>query len=106
MNSTLAVAAQFQGICHVTGTILTHVKGVLPVVRGFRVTIRNNHLDNANTVKQGTIAVLVRVMHSDVGDNNTLTVVEANVHFVSSPGELIASYLERHTLGLGNINRL
>lgn len=106
MDGTLAIAAQFQRVRHETGAVFTDVKGVLLVMRRIGAAIRDNHLGHTDAVKQSTITVLVGVVHPDVGDHNTLTVVEANVHFISSPRELIASHLERHALRLGDINGL
>lgn len=67
--------------------------------------IRDNHLNDTDAVEESAITILVGVTHADVGDDNTLAIVEANVHFVSRPRQLIASNLERHTLGLRDIDR-
>ena len=106
VDGALAIAAQLQGVGHQTRPVLTHVKGVFLVVRFLRGTVWNHHLNHANAVEQRAVAVLVGVVHRDIRDHDTLAVVEANVHLVAGPRELISAHLERHTLRLGDVNRL
>lgn len=106
VNGTLAVTSQLERVGHQTSSILTNVKCVLPVVRRIRVAVRNNHLDNADTVEECALTVLVVVLHADIGEDNTLAVVEANVHLVARPRDLVAVHAERNALGLGDVDGL
>lgn len=106
VDGALAVASQLERVGHETGAVLAHVKGVLLVVRGIRVAVGHNHLDNRDAVEERTLAVLVGVVDGHVGNDNALAVVEANVHLVAGPGKLVAADLERHALGLRNVNGL
>lgn len=45
-------------------------------------------------------------MGADVGDDDTLAVVEADVHLVVGPRQLVAADLEGDTLGLGDVDGL
>lgn len=106
VDSTLAITSQLERVGHQTGTILTNVESVLLVVRRLGVTVGNHHLDDTDAVEQGALSLLVLILHADVGQNNTLAVVEANVHLVPGPRDLIAAHAEGHALGLGDVDGL
>ena len=106
MYDSLAIAAELQGICHETSTILANIECMLPVMGRIRIAVRNNHLDNTDTVEKSALPVLVHVVGADIGDDDTLTVVEADVHLVVGPRQLVAADLEGNTLRLGDIDRL
>lgn len=106
VDSTLAVTAQLERVGHQAGAILADVESVLLVVRLLGAAVGNDHLDDGDTVEQGALAVFVHVVGADVGDDNTLAIVEADVHLVVGPEELVAADLEGHTLGLGDVDGL
>lgn len=106
VDGTLAITTQLQGVGHETGTILTNVEGVLLVVRLLGAAVGDNHLNNGDTVEQSALAVLVHVVGANIRDDNTFTVVEANVHLVVGPRQLVATDLEGDTLGLSDVNGL
>src|SRR5277367_4427221 len=45
-------------------------------------------------------------MDLDVRQDDTLAVVETNMHLVPGPGEFVAIHMERHTLWLRDVNGL
>lgn len=106
VNSTLAITSQLERVGHQTSTILTDVESVLLVVRRFGVTVGNHHLDDTDAVEQSALSLLVLILHADVGEDNTLAVVEANVHLVPGPRDLVAAHAEGHALGLGDVDGL
>lgn len=103
---TLAVTSQLEGVGHETGTILTDIESVLLVMGSLGVSVGDDHLDNTNAVEEGTLAALVLVLETDVGEDDALAVVEANVHLVAGPEDLVAAEAERDTLGLGDADGL
>jgi hypothetical protein len=44
VDGTFTVTTQLETVGHIPSTILAEIKGVLAMVRMFRVTIRNHHL--------------------------------------------------------------
>lgn len=106
VNSTLAVTTQLQGVGHETGTVLADIESVLLVVRLLGAAVGDDHLDDGDTVEQSALAVLVHVVGANIGDDDTLAVVEADVHLVVGPRQLVAADLEGNTLRLGDVDRL
>jgi len=106
VDGALAITSELQRVGHETGTILTDVESVLLVVRRVGVTVGNDHLDDTDTVEESALAVLMLILHANIRQNNTFTVVKSNVHLVASPRNLISSHAERNALGLGDVDRL
>lgn len=106
VDGTLAITTQLEGVGHETSTVLTNIEGVLLVVGALGAAVGDNHFDDTDTVEKSTLAVLVHVVGADVGDDDTLAVVEANVHLEVGPRQLIAADLEGDTLRLGDVDRL
>lgn len=106
MDDALAVTSKLQRVGHQTSAVLANIKGMLPVVRRVRVAVGHNHLNHTDAVEESALALLVVIVNTDIGEDDTLTVVEANVHLVAGPRNLIPIHLERDTFGLGNVNGL
>lgn len=51
VNGTLAVTSQRQAVGHVTSTVFTKVKGMLPLVRVLGVSIWDNHLRKRESIE-------------------------------------------------------
>jgi hypothetical protein len=86
MNCPLAVASEFKGVRHVSGAVLSEVKGVFLMMGYFGASVRNHHLGYTDAVKQRSGTAFVRIVHADVGENNPLAVVEPDVHLITGPG--------------------
>lgn len=49
------------------------------------VTIWHHHFHHTNAVEQLALTLLVHVVHAHIGQDDTFTVVESDVHLVPSP---------------------
>lgn len=123
-NITLAIATESEAVGHVSGAILSQIKGMLPLMRALRVAtignlsdamisqmsttslnlLRHDHLHQGHAIEDG--ANIPSVIVSDVTQNNAFSVIESNMKFPILPFNLSAFQLERRTLGLGNFQRL
>ncbi len=104
VDHTFAVAAKSQRVSHVSGTILADIQGVLSLVWVVRIAVRNNHLRERDPVeKRAYIAVIVV---PDVRENNSLPVVEANMHREVVPADAVAVHLKGHPFGLRDVDWL
>lgn len=106
VDGALAVAAERQRVAHEARAVLAHVEGVLLVVGRAGVAVGDDHLDDADAIEEGALPLLVLVKDPDVGEDDALAVVEADVHLVAGPRQLVAAHAERDALGLGDIDRL
>lgn len=106
MDGAFAVTSQLQRVGHQTSTVLADIKGVFLVVRLLGTAVGNNHLDDTDAVEESSLAVFIHVVGTYVGNDNTLAVVEADVHLVVGPGQLVATNLEGDALRLSDIDGL
>lgn len=102
VDGALAVTSQRQTVGHVATTVLTQVEGMLALVRMLRITVRDHHFCQRETVEDRTDVSLV--IESDVVQNDTLAVVEANVDAPLLPLNDTAIDCKRDALWLGNID--
>ncbi|EEQ41672.1 hypothetical protein CLUG_05799 [Clavispora lusitaniae ATCC 42720] len=103
VDHTLTVTSKSKRVGTVSRTILTNVQSMLSLVREVRTTVRHNHLRQRDSVEERSDVTMVVVGH--VRQNNTLSVVEANVEAEVGPFHNVAVHLERHTFWLGHIVR-
>jgi hypothetical protein len=104
VDSTLAVASQAQAVGHVATTVLAQIEGMLPLMRVFRVTVRDHHLRERQAPEDGSLSALI--IEGDVAQDDTLTVVEANMNLPLLPAQSASINREGDTLGLGDVDRL
>lgn len=104
VDRALAVAAESEGVGHVTAAVLAEVESVFALVRVIGVTVWDDHLGEGETVEAVTHGALV--VELDVGEDDTLTVVEADVGGPVLPLDGAAIHLEGHALGLGDLDWL
>lgn len=90
------------GVAAGKGVLVTVVLSVL-VEKGLAGLLRDNHLGQRESVKDGADGALV--VEGDVVQHDTLTVAEANVELPILPLDLSAGELEGDALGVGDIDR-
>jgi hypothetical protein len=105
-DRTFAIATCRQRVRHQTHAVLANVKGVLAVMREIRVAIRHDHLRNAQAVEDHPAALLIHVVDRHIGNNDSFTVVETDVHLETCPRKLVPVHGERHAFRLCNVNGL
>jgi hypothetical protein len=106
VDRALAVATQSETVGEITGTVFTEIESVLALMGVLRVSVWDNHLGKGHSVEDGANVALV--VEGNVVQDNTFSVVEANVELPVLPLNLAASarHLEGDTLGLGDVDGL
>ena len=104
VDGTLAVAAKAQAVGHVASTILTQIKSMLPLVRVLRIAVRYNHLREGQAPENRPYVALV--VESDIAQDDTLAIVEANVNTPVLPVDNTAINFERDAFRLGDVDGL
>jgi hypothetical protein len=102
MNSSFAVASKRKTVSHVTTTVLAQIKCMFPLVRVLRISVRDNHLCQRQSIEYGSLGAFVVV--GDVIENNSLLVVETDMNLELLPLDHSALDLERNTFWLGDVD--
>jgi hypothetical protein len=104
MNSALAITSQGKTISHVPSTILSKIKGVLPLVRMLRISVRYHHLGQRKSVENRSNSSLIVVC--DIVEHDALLIVEPYMYFPILPINNPSFHLERDSLRLCDVDWL
>ena len=104
VDRALAVAAQCEGVGHVAAAVLAQIESVFALVRAFGVAVGDDHFGERHAPECGSDFAAVVVC--DIRQNNTFSVVEADVDGPVLPLEGAAVDAEGDSFGLGDVQRL
>jgi hypothetical protein len=104
VDDSFAVATESQRVGHISCTVFAKIKSVLALMGMLRRAIWNDHLREGQSVEDRSLNTLV--CESNVVQNDTLLVVEANVELEVLPRQDTTVHGEGDTLRLRNVDRL
>lgn len=83
VDCAFAVAAEGEAVSHIATTVFTEIEGVFTVMGVFGVTVGDYHFGEGEAVEDASFGAFVVV--GDVVEDDTFTVVEADVDFPVLP---------------------
>lgn len=99
-----AVATETKTVGAHPHAVLADIEGVLPRLRGPRISVRHHHLGERSTIKDGALAPAVGV--AQMMYRQAFARVEPDHKFPVLPAELIAVEAKARTLRLNDFERL
>lgn len=105
MNRAFAVAAQAEGVGHVSAAILAEVEGVFALMWVLWVAVRYDHLGQGEAIEGRTgLAAFILIAVGEIVEDDAFAVVKADVDIPILPGDLAAVDFERDAFGLGDVD--